>query len=373
MKITEVKIQVIQRDPPPKEEGVLGYASGATSTAMELMEAPVVVIRTDEGIEGISCGRSGLALAQYVARLRPHIIGENPLYIEKLWQKLVALNRTMMYPPPALGVIDIALWDIAGKVANLPLYKLLGACRSELPAYASSTRRSSIDAYVRHALESKAQGFTAYKHKPLSWGKVEVDLELCRAIRDAVGKEMRLMFDPVAIYSPEDALRLGRGLEKLGYYWLEEPIPDRNMQGLARLCASLDIPIAALEASPGDLEGIASYLVAGAVDIVRSDALHHGGITQLLKVAHLSEAFGARCEIHTCSNPIANTANLHVSCAIKNCEYYEWWMPEKLLWDFGVVKPSLKVEKGMVKVPEGAGLGLELDWDYIKAHTIATL
>ncbi|MDP6180159.1 MAG: enolase C-terminal domain-like protein [Desulfatiglandales bacterium] len=368
MKITDMKIHVIRR----------GHKSEDKTITTAWMEAPVITIMTDEGVEGISCGKIGMALAQYLINFKPLILGENPLYIERIWQKLLASDRIFMYPQPALGAIDMALWDISGKVANLPIYQMLGAYRDNIKAY-YSFKCDTLEAYVEGALESKAKGFIAYKHKPLprkpeSKNTIEGDIELCRAVRDVVGKEMILMFDPIGIYRYEEALRVGRELDKLNYYWYEEPIPDQNILELITLSNKLDTPIAGLEAYPASLQTITQYLISGAVKMVRSNALNQGGITELKKIAALTEAFGLNFEITTSANPIANVANLHVSCAIKNCEFFEWWVPTKQLWDFGVVKESLNVDnQGNVHAPQGPGLGLELDWDYIDDHTVAKL
>jgi L-alanine-DL-glutamate epimerase-like enolase superfamily enzyme len=368
MKIEDIKIRVIRRDAPASEEVSPKY--GGVSFLKELYEVPVFTIMTDEGIAGNSFGINGLALAQYLARLRPLLVGEDPLYRERIWQKLWEQSRVLFFPQTVLGVIDVALWDINGKVANLPIYKLLGAYRNKVKAYASSTQRPNPESYAKEALELKARGFLGYKlHVP---GIPSRDLEICQAVREAVGDDMLLMLDPVGRYDREQALMVGRELEKLNFYWFEEPVSDFDIDGLAQLCRSLDIPIAGLEVRPGNLYAVKQYLVRGAVDIVRSDSLFNGGITQLKKVATLAEAFGLKCEIHTNTNPLMNAANLHVTCSIKNCEFYEWWVPEKLIWDFGV-KDSLKVDnEGFVHVPEEPGLGMDVDWEYVNGHTIAT-
>jgi len=354
----------------PTSEGV-GPKYDGLSFLSELYEIPVISIITDEGIEGNSFGINGLALAHYLAKLRPLLLGEDPLYREKIWQKIWRYSRAVSLPQTAIGVIDVALWDIGGKAANLPIYKLLGAYRNKVKAYASSVQRPTLESYVQEALESKKRGFFGYKlHTP---GIPSKDLEICRAVRDAVGNDMLLMLDPVARYDREQALAVGKEIEKLDFYWYEEPISDFDSDGLVQLCAALDIPIASLEGRPGNLYAVKDYLVRGAVDIVRSDAVANGGITQLRKVSILAEAFGMKCEIHTNHNPLMNAANLHVTCSIKNCEFYEWWLPEKLLWDFGV-KESLKVDnEGYVHAPERPGLGIDVDWEYVNAHTIAVL
>jgi L-alanine-DL-glutamate epimerase-like enolase superfamily enzyme len=369
LQIKDVKIQVIRRDIPSSEE--IGPKYDGLSFLRELYEVPVVSIITDAGVVGNSFGINGLALAHYLAKLRPLLLGEDPLYIEKIWQKMWKYSRAISLPQPVIGIIDVALWDICGKIANLPIYKLLGSYRDKVKVYASSVQRPTLESYVQEALASKKRGFFGYKlHTP---GIPSKDVEICRAVRDAVGNDMLLMLDPVARYDREQALVVGKEIEKLNFYWYEEPISDFDSDGLIHLCAALDIPIASLENQPGNLYAVKDYLVRGAVDIVRSDVVNNGGITQLRKVSALAEAFGMKCEIHTNYNPLVNAANLHVACSIKNCEFYEWWLPEKLLWDFGV-KESLKLDKGgYVHAPERPGLGIDVDWEYVDAHTFAAL
>ena len=366
MKIKDIKVQVIKRDLP---EG--GLSHGSTCFRKEHEEIPIFRVFTDEGIEGDSCGRSGMLLANYLASLKPLLIGEDPLYVERIWQKLWQMDRVTHPPSPALGVVDVAIWDIVGKAANLPIYQLLGGYRDKVKAYASSAQYyPDVEAYVKQALECKARGFTAYKLHVT--GVPSEDLAVCRAVREAVGNDMILMHDAVGLYDREQALMVGRELEKLNFYWFEEPVSDFDIQGLIDLRNALDIAIPTLEYLPGHLYTRAQYIARGAVDIVRADVCNHGGISPLKKIASLAEAFGIKCEIHVCPNPWMNAANLHVTCSIKNCEYYEWFVPDNLLF-FGV-KEEIKLDnKGYVYVPSGPGLGVETDWGYIDDHTIKVL
>jgi len=179
MRIKDIKIQVIRRDAPVSQEVAPRYAG--VSFLNELYEVPLVTIVTDEGIEGNSFGSNGLALAHYLVKLKPLLIGEDPLCRERVWQKVWEQGRILFLPQTALGVIDVALWDIGGKAANLPIYKLLGAFRDKVRAYGSSTQRPTPASYVQEALELRERGFTAYKlHIP---GIPEKDLEICRAVR----------------------------------------------------------------------------------------------------------------------------------------------------------------------------------------------
>lgn len=368
MKIKDVKVQVIERD--IQVMGGAQFSHGGISFLDKWIEVPILRIITDEGIEGNSCGISGKALAPYLISLKPLLQGKDPLFREELWQKLWEQSRMLFAPPIVLSMIDVALWDIAGKVATLPICQLLGGYREKVRAYASSPQFSNVEEYINAVLEYKARGFTACKlHVPCIPSK---DLEICRAVREAVGDEMILMLDPVGAYDREQALMVGKELEKLNFYWYEEPISDFDIQGLAQLCRDLDIPIATLEVLPGDLYARAQYIAAGAVDMIRSDVMCNGGITSLKKTASLAEAFGIKCEIHGNTNPLMNAANLHVICSIKNCDFYESIMAEEIT-EFGV-KEGIKIDhEGYAHVPKGPGLGMEVDWEYIDGHTIATL
>jgi L-alanine-DL-glutamate epimerase-like enolase superfamily enzyme len=371
MKIEDVKIQVIKRDIPVPSG--IGLRHEGISFIESLAEVPVVRIFTDEGIEGngvSSLSASGIGTAQYLASLKPLLIGENPLDRERLWHKLWSISRLFHLPQPVLGAIDVALWDIGGKVANLPIYKLLGGYREKVRAYASMMQLSSVDAYVQQALQWKEKCYTAIKlHVE---GIPDKDLAVCRAVRKAVGDDVVLMHDAVGLYDHQQALRVGRELEQLGFYWFEEPLPDTDIDGLIQLSNALDIPVAGLEDLPGNLYTAGEYITRGALDIIRGDVLLKGGITSLKKMAALAEAFGVKCEIHLALSPVMNAANLHVACAIKNCEFYESFVPEEV-FNFGVEKDIEIDKQGYAHVPKGPGLGMKIDWDYINKLTIATI
>ena len=370
MKITDIKIQLIKRD--------LGNISGndiardgVSFLPTVAFEVPIFTITTDEGIEGTSCGRGGLVVAHALASLKPLLLGEDPLYVEKIWQDMWQRDRLYQFPPTALGVVDVALWDIVGKAAGLPIYQLLGGYRDKVRAYASSMHHPNIEDYVKEALDYKAKGYSAYKLH-VSFGTPNEDLAVCRAVREAVGDDMILMLDQAGIYNREEALMVGRKLEELNFYWFEEPIPDTDLDGLTYLHNALDIPIASLEILPGNLYARAPYIARGATSIVRSGTLWNGGITPLKKTTSLAEAFGMKCEIHFSSNPWMNAANLQVAGSVRNCEFYEQMVPEQM-WDFGV-KDTIEVDgEGYAHVPKKPGIGIETDWEYINDHTIQTL
>ncbi|MGB7752585.1 MAG: enolase C-terminal domain-like protein, partial [Candidatus Acidiferrales bacterium] len=264
----------------------------------------------------------------------------------------------------------ICLYDIAAKKAGMPLYKMLGAYRDKVPIYASSFVLASPEDYAKQAVEVKSRGWHAYKlHPP---GKLAFDLAAYRACREAVGPDFRLMADPVAAYSHEEALRVGRELEKLNYYWFEEPLFDVDFSGLRKLTDKLDIPICGTEVLAGSHYSTAECLASRVVDIVRTDVSWKGGVTPVMKTAHLAESFGVRCELHTTIYHPLEIVNLHCCAAISNCEFFEVLYPPSYM-DFAMKTPIDIDAAGYAHPPESAGIGVDWDWDFIEKCTTKTL
>jgi L-alanine-DL-glutamate epimerase-like enolase superfamily enzyme len=168
---------------------------------------------------------------------------------------------------------------------------------------------------------------------------------------------------------------MGRELERLNYYWYEEPLIDPDIEGYAELARQLEIPVVGTEWAHGGLWGvymIPQYLVRRAVDIVRSDVSWKGGITGLLKTFHLCEAFNVNCEVHTAMMSLMDVANLHVICAKKNCEFFEYAGPLEGI-RFGLQEPLRIDAEGYISPPEGPGLGVELNWDELNRHLVCRL
>ncbi len=365
MRIEEIKLSVIAN---PYCELLSAGLKGANAA----LDIVFIQIKTDEGLTGHSFGwggRSGQATAHLIGSIiRPMLIGQDPLNRELLWQQVRRMDRWWgLLPIYAHGPIDVALWDLGAKAAGLPLYRFLGAYRTKLPAYASSLILPDTAAFVQQAREYQGRGYRAYKIHP--WGDPVRDVEAYRALRSELGSELVLMSDPVAGYNQQQALKIGRELEKLNYYWFEEPLSDYDLYGYQELSRALDIPIAGVESSPGGLFGTTQYLSQRAVDIVRSDVSWKGGVTGLMKTAALCEAFGVNCEIHTTTNALLDMANLHVSCAISNCEYFEVLIPQEPFC-FGVRNPITVDGEGYVHVPEGNGIGADIDFDALDNHLI---
>jgi L-alanine-DL-glutamate epimerase-like enolase superfamily enzyme len=305
------------------------------------------------------------------ATMKPFFLGKDPLARERHWQDFRTYDRWWHHAPIySYGPFDICLWDIAARQAGLPLYRLLGEFRDKVPVYASSFVLDSPGAYAEQALEVKTQGWHAYKlHPP---GNFEFDLQAYRLCREAVGPDFKLMADPVGAYTFEQALRMGRELEKLGYYWFEEPLFDTNFHGLRKLTTQLDIPICGTEVLEGGHYSTAECISSGVIDIVRTDVSWKGGVTAVMKTAHLAESFGIRCEVHTSIYHALEIVNLHCCCAMANCEFFELLYPPAAM-AVGLKTPLHIDADGYARPPATPGIGLDLDWGLIDRCTVAIL
>ena len=347
----------------------------------------ILKVVTDEGAEGFYFSGVQLhfpapAKAEVEDVAKPLLVGENPLDRERLWHWMMGNRR---FSDPLIGSIDCALWDLLGRMAEVPVAKLLGGYREKVKAYASTAPNlGSPEVYAEHALQCKKRGYRAYKiHAYIYWdpykeepapGKPafpKEDVAVCKAVREAVGDDMVLMLDPWGVYSYEETLYVGRELEKLDFYWLEHPMDERRVEPYRKACKELDIAICSPELAEGGYYSRAEWVLQGASDIGRID-ISWGGITGCRKAVSMYEAFGVPCEIHV--GGFGNMAILG-STAEETCEYYERGLLRHDE-DYDVTPPSLKRpadpmdEDGCVHLPQGPGLGIEFDWDYINENLV---
>jgi L-alanine-DL-glutamate epimerase-like enolase superfamily enzyme len=338
----------------------LAYAPGM-ATRRGRTDLGLLRIVTEEGLEGHGFLGSTLRPASHDAEalmggLAPLLLGADALAREALYRRLFAACRAFGLRP--LGTVDVALWDLLGKRAGLPLWRMLGGFRDAVPAYASGAKHASPDAYAAEAVAAVARGHRAYKlHPP---GTPEADIAAAEAVRAAVGPEVALMLDASFAYSVGDAVRVGRALERLGFVWLEDPLAEYDVAGSALLRRKLDIPILATELPLAGLGSFASWAAEGATDMLRGDAAIKGGLTGMLKAAHLAEAFGLSFEVHHGGNALHNLAGLHLAQAIPNARWYEILLPEDSHGQ-GVLQPIRVGADGMVRAPDAPGLGAMLD------------
>ncbi|MCJ7874107.1 enolase C-terminal domain-like protein [Phaeobacter sp. J2-8] len=329
---------------------------------------------TDEGMSVETfgfAGRSALAMGAVSAELlRPFFLGRDPDYREQHWHDYRRFNRAWNFTPSyCYAPYDIACHLAQAQKAGLPLYKHLGAVRDSVPIYGSSLTLPTAEAYAQEAKELQAKGWAAYKLHPQA--DIEVAFEAHRACREAVGPDFRLMSDPVSNFNFQQNLHFGKMLEELNYYWLEEPMFDECHGSMRSLRDTLKIPIVGGETAENHPAGVAELVATRAIDIVRGDASWSGGITGLMKTAHLAEAHGMNCEIHTAIYHPLELVNLHCAAAIRNNEFFEVLVPEEL---FAIgLKDPIDVRDGHAHLPQTPGLGIDLDWDFIDNATIKVM
>lgn len=320
---------------------------------------------TDQGVEGIGFtffgGSLDKALLSAVQSFGDLIIGDDPMRIEHIVGKIRA--STPAGPAGiatlALSAIDIALWDIKGKVHNQPVGKLAGGHRNRIDTYASGAlmRHFPLDQLEKSAVLLKERGFKQMKTQlalPGDTNQVK-EVEHIKVIREAVGYEIDLMCDINQRWDVRQAISIGKQVDPYRLFWLEDVTAPDDYDGLARVANALDTPIACGEY----LYGIAPFrqmLEARSVDIVMIDVLRAGGITQWLKIAGMAEAFNIPVVSH-----LAPEIHVHLVSAVPNGLTVEY-MP----WSFGLFREVPQPKDGQLTVPQKPGLGLEFDPKTVK-------
>jgi L-alanine-DL-glutamate epimerase-like enolase superfamily enzyme len=366
MKITKV-IAYLTDEPAEVFTWQVDRPGSGDGRAPDRAYSCAIRVLTDEGIEGQVVGsRKGRIDIDLVERrIAPELIGKDPLLTEFLWWRFWDIDRLEEFPLYSLGLADIALWDIKGKVAGLPVYRLAGGYRDRIPAYASTTSYDTEKEYLEVISAALEEGFTSVKLH-LRYREPKVNAKLCRAVRKLVGDDFSLTLDASALWNYTESLWFGRVLEDLGFEWYEEPMREFDLESYARLCNDLDIPVLAAETSDGAHWNAGEFIRRGACDIMRTSTHYKGGITGGLKVAHLAESYGMNAEVHGMGLP-----NLHLGLAIPNNTYYE-----QIVISPQQVKSrrygGIPFEDGFVRVPDGVvGIGWDLDIADLEKRAIA--
>ena len=358
----------------------------------------LVQVHTDEGIVGLgeAAAYGGFlesTEAIITGELRRTIVGEDPFRVEKLWQMMATRahqrgRRGMLMM--AISGVDIALWDIIGQATRTPLYRLLGGYRDTLQVYASAgfyARDKDI-----HALEEEVggyaeRGFGCIKMKvgrqpeallnPLrempaaDYATVtfEEDVARVRAVRKAIGSNVKLAIDANNAWTPSLALTFMREVEDLDIYWLEEPVATEDLDGSAIVAHQLAVPVSGYETETG-LPGFRELITRHAVDIVQPDVIWSGGITECRKIAALAQAYSLPVIPHVFSSAVSTIANMHFIASISNGSWLEWDQnPNALRSD--LFEESLTLDKrGCVRLPERPGLGVKLNQETVNRYRI---
>ncbi|HZS84435.1 MAG TPA: mandelate racemase/muconate lactonizing enzyme family protein [Stellaceae bacterium] len=351
MKITRLRTEVVQIP--------LGKPIRTAIHDIRSAGCVLVFLETDGGIVGESLlftlnGKRLPVLYEMARSLEPLILGRDPDFTERFWSEAWGDSNFIGQsgvPVFAIAAIDGALWDIRGKAAGKPIYRLLGAARSAVPAYASGGLwlSLSLDELVAEAEEFLEQGFRAMKIR-IGGASAETDIARIRAVRAAIGPEVALMADANQALDVSRAIRLGRRLEEFGLAWFEEPLPAYDHEGEARVAAALNTPLAS-----GETEytryGFRRMLELKSADILMPDFQRVGGVSEFMKVAHMAAAYDVPVSSH-----IFSEMSLQMMGALANGTYLEH-MP----WFEPLYGERIALKDGMALIPEKPGWGFSFD------------
>ena len=361
--------------------------------------ALLVEVETDTGLLGLGeaahFGGPLVSTATVIEQeLRPYLLGQDPRETERLWE----LMHRRAYKHARGGIViaaisgvDIALWDLRGKLAGMPLWRLLGGYRRRVPAYATGgfyaegkgvrELADEMRAYCRHgfrAVKLKVGRNSGIEGSPLramaDRGVCEVslaeDLARVRAVREAIGPDVRLMVDANGAWDVPTAVRMGRLLEELDVYWFEEPVWPDDLAGSAEVAAKVAIPIAGYETCSYGTVSFRDYIAARAVHFVQPDVAWAGGLTETLKIAHLAQAANLPLAPHIHGSAVAVAAAAHLLGAVRNGSMAEMVFPAHPLMGDLAREPLVVDGAGEIDLGERPGLGIELDPDAVKRYRV---
>lgn len=346
----------------------------------------IVEIETTDGVVGWGeCyGPAQVARAYIDSQYGPRIIGRDPFDVEVIWEDLY--NRIKDYGSTGMAIsalsgIDIALWDIIGKICGKPVHKLIGgAYRTEVTAYATGLYFIDMDRLIEEAIDEARgyveEGFTAIKMK-IGLGSPKLDIERVAAVREAIGDDVRLMVDANHCFTVPAAIRLGRELEQLNVEWFEEPISPEDVDGYIEVTRALDMAVAGGE-NEFTRWGFRDLVTRKAMDIIQPDVCAAGGISECRKIATLATTHGVECVPHAWGSVIGLAATLHFLAALPDQPpsfrpmppLLEFEQCENPFRDDLSAQPIVQRD-GIVQIPTGAGLGIEIRREVLDRYRVA--
>ncbi|TDF99489.1 mandelate racemase/muconate lactonizing enzyme family protein [Paenibacillus piri] len=345
-----------------------------------------IKLDTDEGISGWGeCSPMGGHVLQAMAvhSLKPLVIGNDPFDVEVLWEKMF-LRPYKLGPSGSLletiSGIDIAIWDIIGKVTNKPIYQLIGGrFRDRVQIYFSYgwDRKATVDEVAKIMAANVEKGFDTVKLR-MNYGplkgeyKNDPGLSMIKAIRKAVGDDVRIAFDPNNGYTAHKAIQVGRYLEEnVGLAWLEEPTPQHDYIAMAQVADALDTPVSAGE-HEYTLWQFRDLILQGKPDIVQPDIVKCGGITEAKKIAALCEAWSKPIVVHNTQPTIGTAASLHFCASVSNAMYHQEFTGHREELS-ALFNNQLEYKDGYLFLPEGPGLGLEVVENKVREAAISIM
>ncbi len=383
MKIVDVLAYPVYAEAKTPISGYLPYEEEIGEKIRKGYSACFVKVSTDEADYGFGeslVREAPQATAQVVENLLKRIIvGKNPLDVEVLWEEMFSTLKTRGhlkgYFIEALSGVDIALWDLKGKLLNQPVYNLLGGrFQSKLKAYASSIVFGKPEVMAKRAREWVNEGHDQIKVKVGM--DVERDAMNLRAIRNEVGYDVEIMVDANSAYNFSKALKLGKILESLQISWFEEPVPPYDLEGYKQLKRKIDVPICAGE-SHFTRYDFRDLIINECIDIAQPDVARAGGISECMKIANLARTFNIPYTPHIgLSGAGCRSASIHLSASLPKEAFltYEIYdikeSPNPLASDI-CFSPVEIFSNGYVEVNDKAGLGLEINEEKLKSYLVS--
>ncbi len=340
---------------------------------------PFVWVRTDEGVTGVGeCFRRQPGVVKFLVEecLGPAIVGKDALDTGLRFRDMAAAGSAVEMGGAvfcAIAGLDIALWDIKGKAFGVPIYKLLGGkVRDSVRVYASSMRRdlTPLEEGKRAAWFAE-RGYSGYKLHSAVPGEIDdpadETVRTVAEVRAAVGDDVDILVDVNGAYSVHQAMYIGSALEDLGVFHFEEPRPAQDLEGLARIADALTIPIASGEMIYTHHE-YRDLITKGRVDIIQPDIVKVPGFTEFVRIEALASAFNVPITVHNTQPILSTVAHLHFCAASAMTPYSQEYNiePISIRDEWPVLKEPLEVVEGCIAVPEGPGLGVELDEDVVR-------
>ncbi len=355
----------------------IGYSKGAVSEVSKY----AIIVKADDGSQGeyvMNWAGTGVSMAQTVA-LAGNLIGRNPYHREQIYDDFKRELR--QHDHMGQGAIDIALWDLAGKSYGASVAQMLGGYRDRIKTYSSTYHGDhnggldSKEAFADFGQACYEMGFRAYKIHGWKDGNAAIEAQNVLHNRKALPDDMVLMLDPCCeLRTFSDALYVGGACDEASYFWYEDPYRDGGTSafGHKMLREKLKTPMLQTEFLRG-VEPKADFIIAGGTDLLRADPEYDMGITGTMKIAHLAESLGTDVELHACGPA-------HRACiaAIRNTNYYEMALvgpncpnavPPVYTCGYSDQLDAIDAD-GCVPVPDGPGLGVSYDWDFIRKNQI---
>jgi galactonate dehydratase len=342
-----------------------------------------VRVHTDEGVTGVGETRMlshTQALLGYLAEAEAnHVLGSDPFDIESLVyrMKFGDYGRSGEIVMSGIACIEMACWDIVGKVLDQPVWRLLGGkVRDRIKAYANGwyTVERTPEEFHAAARRVVERGYLALKLDPFGPGRFELDhdertrsIELVEAVRDAIGPSAELMLEMHGRFAPHEALRIAKLVEPFAPSWIEEPVPPDNLASLAIVARGTTLPIATGERIHDRTEFRELFELRAAA-IIQPDIGHIGGILETKKLAATAEMHHVLVAPHNVGGPVLTAANLHLATCTPNFKIQEFFN-DFADAEISACAPGLpEVVDGYFSLPDGPGLGVTLDLDYVREH-----